>query len=251
MRNFKEANISLSLDKIPEGKKYLDVLDAVAGMDNIDNDQDANYQEICDIIINKKNLGQRDVEKIVNLSRTLSPKLAKAAEKLKAVLTENRKRFSENVAPLPVKLQFKSGKSVYLDYNEIDDFLDFKVIWYEETEDGEMVPTFDTAVVQINPFEPGKVRVLKNKMQESGNSTDFRVVNNFKKSLGNYLVKHQRELSISKTKQDLINLVSGALGNGNDDYINDVIENINKLTDTKALKYIYNIVLAGYGDRVN
>lgn len=248
MRTFKEANVNLNLDKIPEGKKYLDILDNVAGMDNIDNEQDANYQEICDIIINKKSLTQRDVEKIVNLSKTISPKLAKAAEKLKAVLTESRKRFSENVAtPLPVKLQFKSGKSIYLDYNEIDDFLDFKVIWYEETEDGEMIPTFDTVTVQINPFESGKIRILNNKMQESQNS----FVNNFKKSLGNYLVKHQKELSACRTKQDLINLLSSALGNGNDDYINSVIENLKGLTDTKALKYIYNIVLAGYGDRVN
>lgn len=258
MRNFRETNINLAVDKIPEGKNYLDVLDAVAGKD-MNDIQDANYHKICSIIIDKKNLTQKDVEKIIELSKTLSPKLVKAAEKLKVVLTEHKKRISENVEDsLAVKVQFKD-KAVYLD-NDLNDCMSFKIIWYEKTEDGDRIPIDATVSLDIDPFTPGKINIRRKDIGiyeakklrsiKKFSEGEVKYMNDFKKSLGNYLVARQRELSNCRSKKSLIDLVSGALGNGNDNYINSVISDIERKSDTGALQYVYNILLAGYDEKV-
>lgn len=78
-------NIAVTLDKIPEGKKFLDVLDKVAGGD-LNEIQDEAYNKICDIL-EKKNLNlNKDLDKIIDLAGRLSKKLTTTAINLKDVL---------------------------------------------------------------------------------------------------------------------------------------------------------------------
>lgn len=78
-------NIATTLDKIPEGKKFLDALDKVAGGD-LNEIQDEVYNKICDIL-EKKNLNlNKDLDKIIDLSGRLSKKLTTTAINLKDVL---------------------------------------------------------------------------------------------------------------------------------------------------------------------
>lgn len=78
-------NIAVILDKIPEGKKFLDALDKVAGGD-LNEIQDEVYNKICDIL-EKKNLNlNKDLDKIIDLSGRLSKKLITTAINLKDVL---------------------------------------------------------------------------------------------------------------------------------------------------------------------
>lgn len=78
-------NIAVTLDKIPEGKKFLDVLDKVAEGD-LNEIQDEAYNKICDIL-EKKNLNlNKDLDKIIDLTGRLSKKLTTTAINLKDVL---------------------------------------------------------------------------------------------------------------------------------------------------------------------
>lgn len=197
-RRLVETNATIPLDKIPEGKKYLDVLDAVAGKDMSD-EQDATYKSICKLIIEKKNLTAKDVEKIITLSKELSPRLVKAAEKLKTIFAESVRRNTREIAR---RRNIREG---------------------------------DTSL-----------RGSKRRIREGE-----RVVNNFKNSLGHYLVAHKDEVSTCRTNEDLVNLISGALGNGNDRYVNKIITDIQHQPSFKRnWQNVYNILLAGYGERV-
>lgn len=80
-----KPNIAVTLDKIPEGKKFLDVLDKVAGND-MNEPQDKAYNDICDIL-EKKNLNlSKDLDKIIDLASKLSSRLATSAKNLKDVV---------------------------------------------------------------------------------------------------------------------------------------------------------------------
>lgn len=71
-------------------------------------------------------------------------------------------------------------------------------------------------------------------------------VNNYKKSLGNFLLKHQKEMNSARSVEDLINLVSQAEGENNNSYISEVLETLaSKRNFAIATKYLWNIILAG------
>lgn len=263
-----ETNATVPLDRIPEGKKYLDILDKVAGKD-MDDEHDAIYKNICKIIIEKKNLTAKDVEKIINLSKELSPKLEKAAEALKTIFTESKivskkglKEDFENdfIDSHLVKISFRNGQSVTLNAAN-GDSTNFKVTWYEESEDEDLSPVaIDTVFVKVDPTVPGKIdfkefesrKINKRSIKECGfEERPERMVNNYNNSLGKYLVANAQKINTCKNNTDLVNLISGALGKGNDNYVNRIINDIqNQPSFTKNLKNVYNIILAGYNEKV-
>lgn len=90
-------------------------------------------------------------------------------------------------------------------------------------------------------------RVLANKKRNIKEG-EPRLVNNFKRSLGNYLTSHQIELSKARTTDDLITLVSGALGLGNDTYVNKILDDIETSSFARGQYELYNILLKGEGN---
>lgn len=259
-----ETNATVPLDRIPEGKKYLDLLDKVAGKD-MDDEHDAMYKDICKLIIEKKNLTAKDVEKIIQLSKELSPRLEKAAEALKAIFTESKviskKSLKEDFEDSHlVKVSFKNGESVVLNAAN-GDSTSFKVTWYEESEDEDVSPVaIDTVFVKVDPTAPGSIDLREFEARKDNRKAikecdteerPARVVNNFNNSLGKYLVTNAQKINTCKNNDDLVNLVSGALGKGNDNYVNRIINDIQSQPSfTKNLKNVYNIILAGYNERV-
>lgn len=71
-------------------------------------------------------------------------------------------------------------------------------------------------------------------------------VNNYEKSLGNFLLNHRKEMNSAKSIDDLIDLVSQAEKENNNSYIGEVLENLaSKRNFTVATKYLWDIILAG------
>lgn len=255
-RSLKEANVSIELDKIPEGKKYLDLLDAVAGKDMSD-EMDTTYTKICDIL-SKKALAPKDMERIIKFSDELSPKLVKAAEKLNQKLNENSiKRTSRRLQEFatdgcPVAIVAEDGQTIKLNSNSF-----FKVIWYEcegadfnEFEDP--TPIYSSRVLIGD--EPGELDIAEAMYETKGckiKECEGRIVNNYKNSLGNYLMNHLDELKACKTKDDYIEYIEGALGQGNDNYVNSIIEKANAcISPVKISRMLWDIILAGENNRV-
>lgn len=71
-------------------------------------------------------------------------------------------------------------------------------------------------------------------------------VNNYKKSLGNFLLNHRKEMNSARSVEDLIDLVSQAENGNNNSYISEVLETLSsKRNLTIATKYLWDIILAG------
>lgn len=103
------------------------------------------------------------------------------------------------------------------------------------------VPTFYSSLGEK------RNRIANKKNLKEGNR---RFVNEYDKTLGKYLVARKDSLNKCKTKDDLIILVSGAYDRGNDNYVDTVIDNIKKKSSfNSAFQYVYNILLAGFGER--